>query len=207
MRLIIIGSGTGLPLTYRASPSVAAFIDESPILFDMGPGTLRQLARIGVFHDRIRHVYISHFHPDHTADLIHFLFVTRSPDILDRRAPFTITGPVGIRKLIKNFQKAYGKWLDIPAEIMRIDELDTKGPDKREYKEYSVLSRPTKHSMNGSLAFRINTRGGNNFTYSGDTELCDGILKLARNSDLLILECSFPENHPGKGHLTPSQAV
>ena len=205
MRLIILGSGTSIPLSYRASPSMAIFMDDRPTLFDMGPGTLRQLARIGISHDRIKHIYISHFHPDHTADLIHFLFVTQNPEILDKRDSFTITGPVGIKEFVKNLQKTYRQWLDIPPKIMKIDELDITCPDKKEYKGYSVLSRPTNHSM-GSLAFRINTREGKNFVYSGDTELCDGILKLARNSDLLILECAFPESRPGKGHLTPSQA-
>ncbi|MBW1765248.1 MAG: ribonuclease Z, partial [Deltaproteobacteria bacterium] len=85
MRLIILGSGTSVPLSYRASPSMAIFMDDRPTLFDIGPGTLRQLARIGISHDRITHIYISHFHPDHTADLIHFLFVTRNPEILDKR--------------------------------------------------------------------------------------------------------------------------
>ena len=79
MELIVLGSGTGIPLSYRASPALAMIGYDNPVLFDMGPGTLRQLARIGINHDKIEQIFISHFHPDHTADLIHFLFATRNP--------------------------------------------------------------------------------------------------------------------------------
>jgi ribonuclease BN (tRNA processing enzyme) len=42
--------------------------------------------------------------------------------------------------------------------------------------------------------------------YSGDTEPCDEVVRLARGANLLILEASFPDSQEIKGHLTPSQA-
>ncbi|MBW2615942.1 MAG: MBL fold metallo-hydrolase, partial [Deltaproteobacteria bacterium] len=66
MELIILGSGTAIPLNHRASPSLALVIDGQLILFDMGPGTLRQLTKAGLNHEDIRRVFITHFHPDHT---------------------------------------------------------------------------------------------------------------------------------------------
>ena len=42
--------------------------------------------------------------------------------------------------------------------------------------------------------------------YSGDTGFCDEIVSLADGTDLLILECSFPDDMKIEGHLTPSQA-
>ena len=42
--------------------------------------------------------------------------------------------------------------------------------------------------------------------YSGDTDYCDSIVKLARDCDVLILECSFPEGMHCEGHLTPDLA-
>jgi ribonuclease BN (tRNA processing enzyme) len=205
MRIIILGSGTGIPMSYRASPSLAVFTGDNPMLFDMGPGSLRQLARIGINHSRIEKVFITHFHPDHTADLIQFLFVTREPKILENRRPFTIAGPAGIGTFIRKLRDAYGKWLDIPERIMRIEELDIHKPETRSYDGYEIISRPVIHTPN-SLAYRIHGKAGESVVYSGDTSFCDEIVDLARDCDLLVLESSFPEGEAVEGHLTPSEA-
>ena len=56
MELIILASGTGQPLADRGSPALALLLDEGIVLFDVGPGTLRQLSRIGINHDKIGHI-------------------------------------------------------------------------------------------------------------------------------------------------------
>ena len=35
--------------------------------------------------------------------------------------------------VLKKLQKAYGKWLNIPTDIMKIEELDTQKPERRDY--------------------------------------------------------------------------
>jgi ribonuclease BN (tRNA processing enzyme) len=206
MELIILGSGTGIPLPYRASPSLILFIERNPVLFDMGPGTLRQIAKIGIQHDRIEQIFISHFHPDHTADLIHFLFVTRYFPKLEDRKPFIICGPLGLVDFLKKLQRVYGKWLDVPPEIMKVEELDLHKPEKRSYNHYHMISQHVRHTPH-SLAYRIEGQNGKSFVYSGDTAFCNEIVALAKGCDLLVLECSSPENNPMDGHLTPSQAA
>jgi ribonuclease BN (tRNA processing enzyme) len=99
----------------------------------------------------------------------------------------------------------YGKWLDIPSEMMAIEELDIQKPEKRTYDHIKITSQPLYHTPN-SLAYRVEGPSGESFVYSGDTGFCDEIVDLARGSDLLILECSFPEGEEVEGHLTPSLA-
>ena len=202
MELILLGSGTGFPLNDRASPSIVLFIDRVPILFDIGPGTLRQLLRAGLSPEGISRIFITHFHPDHTADLIHLLFATRNPAVLKRRQPFVITGAPGLKDFIKGLQNAYGHWLDLPGEIMGIEELDIGETDERDYQDFKIFSRPMMHSKN-SIGYRVENRRGKSLVYSGDTGFCDDIIDLAQGSDLLILECSFPDGEEGEGHLTP----
>ncbi|MBU2498151.1 MAG: MBL fold metallo-hydrolase [Proteobacteria bacterium] len=205
MNLIILGSGTGIPLSYRASPSLVLTTGSGAILFDMGPGTLRQLSRLGIGHQRIALIFITHFHPDHTADLIHFLFATKNPRVLEKRDPFLIVGPEGFSAFLENLQRAYGNWLNIPPDLMTIDELDTQKPDRRSYHGFEVQSQPLKHTAQ-SLAYRIWGPSGRSFVYSGDTGYCEEMIDLARDCDLLILEASFPEGEEVEGHLTPSLA-
>jgi len=205
MQITILGSGTSIPLSDRASPSIMLRVNDKIIILDMGPGTLRQLSRAGIDNSKIDHILLTHFHPDHTADLIHFLFVTRNPNIFDKRKPFLISGAFGLKTLIQNLQQAYGHWLDIPDDKMKIEELSTKSPVKTEYGNYTILSGPLEHTES-SLAYRIEIENNKSMVYTGDTGFCEEVISLAKNTDLLILECAVPEGSNVDGHLTPSEA-
>ncbi len=205
MELIILGSGTAIPLADRASPSVAIFIEDQFLLMDIGPGTVRQLAVAGLNHEDIDYIAISHFHPDHTADLIHLIFATRHPPVLEKRKPFTVIGPKGFRGFLEGLKKPYGTWLDLPVGLMEIEELHTDTKDRRQFKGFTLLSAPLRHTGQ-SIGFRIEDHSGNSLIYSGDTGYCEELVDLARGAGLLILESSFPEGQAVEGHLTPSQA-
>ena len=202
MELIILGSGTAIPLPDRGSPSLILLIEGSPVLFDIGPGTLRQLTRAGISYEKIEQIFITHFHPDHTADLIHLLFASRNPAVLRRRSPFVITGPSGLSELINTLQDVYHTWLNLPPEMMRIEEIDISKKVKSDYGSFTVTTSPTSHTPN-SLAYRVENGSGKAVVYSGDTGFCDEIVDLARGADLLVLESSFPDGDENEGHLTP----
>jgi len=205
MEIIILGSGTTVPLAERASPSLAVFTENEFILLDIGPGTVRQLTHAGLDHENVDCIAISHFHPDHTADLIHFIFATRYPPVLKRRKPFTVIGPRGLERFIGQLKQAYGTWLDLPDQLMRVDELSTNEQDGRVFQGFSIRSAPVVHTPQ-SIGLRIEDRSGKTIVYSGDTAYCEAIIDLANGADLLILESSFPDNAGREGHLTPSQA-
>ena len=206
MNLIILGSGTGMPLARRASPALVITSPGAPVLFDMGPGTLRQLAHIGIGHERIGRVFFTHFHPDHTLDLVHFLFATRNPEVLKRRGPFTIFAPKGFQAFLEGLQSAYGSWIRIPEPIMAVRELDPATDNPTPCPEFEVLCHPVPHTSQ-SLAFRVRSlSSGRSFVYTGDTGFAPELAKFAEHCDLLITECSFPEGQNAEGHMTPSQA-
>jgi len=205
MHAIVIGSGTALPRNDRGSPCIAVVLEGKVLLLDLGPGTLRQLTRVGIHHEQIDHVFLTHFHPDHTADLIHLLFATRNPGVLKRRKPFTITGPPGTIRLIAALQAAYPDWLTLPTEIMAAKEFDMQTNERRDYGGFAVIATPVDHTPH-SLAYRIQDRQGKALVYSGDTGLCREMVDLAQGADMAILEASFPDGQECEGHLTPSQA-
>ncbi len=206
MQLVILGSGTGLPRADRASPCLLVTSMGKPVLLDMGPGTLRQLARLGIPHERIGQILITHFHPDHIADLIQFLFVTRNPSVLATREPFAIVAPLGFGDFLEGLHRAYGKWIEIPARTMKVDELNTRRPDGRVYPGFHIQSLPTPHTPQ-SLAYRITSpSSGKSFVYTGDTGFTPELADFARDCDMLITEASFPGGQEVEGHLTPSRA-
>ncbi|MCD6306212.1 MAG: ribonuclease Z [Deltaproteobacteria bacterium] len=205
MHVIIIGSGTAIPLNDRGSPCIAVLLEGKVLLLDIGPGSLRQLTRVGISHNQIDQVFLTHFHPDHTADLIHLLFATRNPGVLKGRRPFSITGPPGTLRLIAALQRAYPDWLTLPPDIMAVEELDMQIKGRRDYGDFTVIATPVNHTRQ-SLAYRIRDRRGKALVYSGDTGISREIVDLARGADMAILEASFPSGQECEGHLTPTQA-
>ena len=176
------------------------------LLLDIGPGSLRQIAKTGLSCTMLDYILLSHFHPDHTADIIPLLFTLKNvPPTFQK--PFTIAGAAGTEDFIRSLQNAYRGHIDMPPKLMRIDELGKKS--KIRYKDLVILSNRVKHSPE-SIGFRIEDDSGKSIVYSGDTGICDDIIKLAQNADLLILECSFPEEYLKSynidTHLSPSDA-
>lgn len=205
LEVVILGSGTGVPLWDRASPSLAVLVDGRPVLFDIGPGTLRQMIRAGFPFEALEHVFLTHFHPDHTADLIGLFFATRNPAIMARKAPFTLHGPLGLESFVRRLQNAYSPWLDLPQPILALDELGPAPLPERHLDRHRILAHPSLHSPN-SLAYRIESPDGKVCVYSGDTDFSQPLVSFAAGADLLILESAFPDSRKTPGHLTPSLA-
>ena len=42
-------------------------------------------------------------------------------------------------------------------------------------------------------------------SYSGDSQYCESLVQLCHEADFAVLDCSFPENRPGAGHLHAGQ--
>lgn len=205
MELVFLGTGTGIPLSYRGSPSLVLLHRSRLILFDLGPGSLRQLSRAGLDYRNIDHIFLTHFHPDHSADLVHFLFATRNPTTLKSRSAFGMTGPRGFQNFLRRLHKAYEKWLELPPELMAVEERNTEKWEKGILGDLRIISQPVDHTPQ-SVAYRVEGPENRSFVYSGDTGYCEGIVDLAKDVDILILECSFPDHLEADGHLTPSSA-
>ena len=75
MIVTILGSGTCVPSLERSSCSVMMEVSGAKLLFDSGPGTMRRLLRTKTTIFDIDYIFYSHFHPDHTAELVPFLLL------------------------------------------------------------------------------------------------------------------------------------
>lgn len=198
MEITIIGSGTGMPSKTRAYPCTLLKIKDKHLVFDTGPGSLRQLFLAGVTYLDIDHIYYSHFHPDHSLDLVSILFAMRYNEP-KRTRPLYVTGPTGLRAFHEGLLSVFGETIKPKTFDLHLKEID-KG--EMAYCDWKVIVEPIQHSMH-SIGFRIESLEGKTLTYSGDTDYCEGILRLARKVNTLILECSFPDNQKVEGHLTP----
>jgi ribonuclease BN (tRNA processing enzyme) len=201
----VLGSGTCVPSLERSSCSVMVEVGNSRLLFDSGPGTMRRLLRTNTTIFEVDYIFYSHFHPDHSAELVPFLFATKYPDMSQRQTVLTIVAGEGFEDFFARLKGVYGKWIDLDPGLVEIIEMNNQGADLLRLKAFTVRSTPVEHNPE-SIAYRITSNGGYSIVYSGDTDYSENLMVLSKGADLLICESALPDDLHLKGHLTPSLA-
>ncbi len=199
MKVVILGAGTAIPAPGYSPAGVYVRIGREQVVLDAGAGSLQRLARLGVTFLDVDRLFLTHFHPDHCLDLVSFLFAMRLPEPA-RRKPLTVYGPPGLRALVRRLSAAFPTWLEPRTYRLRLVEL---GQTTLRLGGYTVRTARMQHSA-PALAYRLEAHG-RAVAYSGDTEICEGIVRLGRGADLLILECSVTDERKVAGHLIPSE--
>jgi len=199
--LIVLGSGTGLPNAKRSAPGYLLAIDGKSILLDSGSGTLQRLINHNITYQDIDYILYSHLHPDHTLDFVSVLFAARNSKN-PRRKDLTIIGPKGFTGFYNKLLAIYGTTITPESYSLIIKETSN---DNLDLDYFKIFTKGLEHAE-GSIGFKIELKNGKRLTYSGDTDYCENILLLSKDVDILILECSTPDEFKKKGHLTPSVA-
>jgi ribonuclease BN (tRNA processing enzyme) len=197
MRLIVLGSGTNL----HPKRAAAGYLVETDqlCLFDFGPRTLMNIQKIGVDRHRLQHLFFSHYHADHFSDFITFFFdAVIHATLVGPRPPMTIYGPKGTRRLFTTMLKEFPSFSPTPFTVT-IKELtdQTIRLGETQVTAGTVVHSPRLHCQ----GYRIECNG-ETIVYSGDSEYCEGLVRLCRKADVAVLDCSFPAEQPGKGHMT-----
>ncbi len=183
----------------RSSPAYLLSIPGRRFLVDCGSGALRQLLRAGTTHYDVDGVFVTHTHPDHIGDLVPLIHALKVTPGHRRSAPLHLYGPAGFETYFKNCVAPVAtrpKHFGIEVlEVTRSFEVDT----------LSVTTCPTVHSEKlASVAYRFEF-GVQSIVVSGDCEYDPEILALAHNSDILIVDCSFPDALKIPGHLSAGE--
>jgi ribonuclease BN (tRNA processing enzyme) len=142
----------------------------------------------------INQIFLTHLHIDHSVEFPSIVFTGY---LVGRKEKVQVYGPpstINFCKLL--FESVYPSapeivrrmredgWNVTPTEVTKglICDSDT----------YRVLSSPVEHGIPG-VAYRIETEEGA-VVISGDTRPCESLIELATGADLLIHECSFPDD-------------
>jgi ribonuclease BN (tRNA processing enzyme) len=202
--LVVLGSGTAIPRPRRAPSGYWLRIGDEDLLLDSGAGTIARLADAGCPLERVKRVFTTHFHPDHTLDLAAILFALTNPSFGDRLPRLELVGPRGLGALIERFRTVYPGWLAAPKTQVVVREV---GPDDGalEFSGWRARIEKTEHTPE-SQGYRFEVANGPVIAYTADTDECAGAIALGRDADLLVTECSFAEADYAPGHLTPRRA-
>lgn len=205
MKITILGSGTYDPTLLNHSSGYLLEIGDKRICLDFGRGAIDQLLKLGISINEINYLFISHWDPDHVADMLALLHYTRAPQPIElslvkqRVSPLKIYGPEGtiegfnhLMSATKgNDDKGFMEVYDLaPGDIV-------KGED------FELETFQTTHSQKMvCFSYRI-TSQDKIFSYSGDSGVSEGLKEALKNADLAIVEASIQEEElRGEGHLS-----
>jgi len=205
MTVTILGSGTCVPSLIRSASSTLIRLGDRRLLIDCGPGTMRRLLETGTDIFDIDVLMLTHFHPDHCGELVPFLFANKYPDGSKRWRPLMLVGGPGVAEFFLGLQRVFGHWIELTDPLFQIMELDGVALDRTEFKGMEIAGAAMAHNPE-SIGYRITDPSGRSLAVSGDTDVTDRLVDLARDVDLLICESAFPDEAKTKGHLTPSEA-
>lgn len=162
------------------------FLAAERYLFEAPPQALMSLNKIGADANELEAVILSHHHGDHFLGLpfllLHWKYMGRSK-------PIRIVGPPGTEELTEDIAtRVYPGVFDIgfdiewviaePGRRLRIGDLELE-PVAAKHDDRLALSL--------GYAARLN---GRRFAYTGDTAICEGVMDLARQAEVLISECA-----------------
>jgi len=201
LRFTVLGSGTFIPDPERGPAGFLLQVGDRRWLVDGGTGPLRRCAQAGVDPRRLDGGFYSHRHPDHCADLVPLLFamgVGSTPRTID----YPIWAGTGFAEYLAALRDLYGHWIAFGQQGATVHELSLTHADQVDLDDLHVVSRPAAHGA-GALHLRFEADDAS-VVFSGDTGPSDQLVELASGADLLVCECSFPDETPEEGHLTPS---
>lgn len=204
MRVTMLGTGAALPDPDRAHSGILISLDcGRHYMFDCGNGTTRHMVRANVSPADVSVVFLSHLHHDHICDFPMFVI---SGWIFNRTGSPVVLGPKGTRAFCDHLFEHGAFAADFKARgkyPLRQRNLDAVRPDVREVspglayedEHVRILCDWVEHiprEVTECFGVRLEAEG-KSIAFSGDTAPCDAMVKLARDADLLIHECTFPE--------------
>jgi len=201
MKIIFLGTGVCIARKERASPGLLVEIEGENLLFDCGPGTIKTLVNLGCDVSQLSNLFISHFHIDHVNDYPALVKDRR----FTTRKQLNVYGPVGLKKhndlLFKQVFPYMGAENDLNVfEFLKLKEVSEGAVEEKD--NWKVSCIPVVHG--NAIAYRIDC-GSKSLLYSGDTGPSDNLIKLGKNVDVAIIECSYPDEQTLKGdHFIPS---
>ncbi|HEX3610301.1 MAG TPA: MBL fold metallo-hydrolase [Sporichthyaceae bacterium] len=201
MRLTVVGCSGSFPGPTSPASCYLVEADGFRVLLDLGAGALGALAT-HVDVGSIDAVVLSHLHPDHCIDMCGY-YVARKyrPDGALPRIP--VHGPADTPS---RMAAAYG----LPEDPGMTEQFDFRKLTAGEPFEIGPFRFHTDRTVHPIEAYAIRVEhGGKALVYSGDSGVCDELVRLATGADLFLCEASF---HDGRDvapdvHLTGSQAA
>ncbi len=199
-RVVMLGTGTPNADPERSGPAVAIVAGDQVYLVDAGPGIVRRAALAArqdsiaaLAPDRLRRVFLTHLHSDHTTGLPDLIV---GAWVLGRAAPLEVFGPPGTRRMSDLLEQAYAE--DVQMRLHGGEPSNKTGfavdahdvPPGIVYRDsnVTVTAFEVAHGKwEHAYGYRFQTRD-RIIVVSGDTRPTDAIVRACNGCDVLVHE-------------------
>ncbi len=198
MRVTFAGTGDAFGSGGRFNTCFMVEADDARALIDCGASSLIALKGLGIDPNSIRTIFISHLHGDHFGGLPFFILDGQFGAV--RSAPLTVTGPPGLERRLGEamevlFPRSSSAKRPFEVEIIELPARRPRGVNGFEIECFEV------EHFSGAPSYAQRLRGGGRtFVYSGDTQMCEGLVAAAQGAHLLVCEC-YQYDKPVRFHL------
>ncbi|OGU13658.1 MAG: hydrolase [Ignavibacteria bacterium GWB2_35_12] len=201
-KIIFLGTGTPNPDPEHSGISVLLLINNTPYIFDCGPGLVRNASKLnpkyggkfkGFDVKNLNHVFITHLHSDHTVGYPDLIF---TPWVMGRDVPLEAYGPTGLKSMTNNILEAYDE--DINVRLHGLEQANDRGwrVNVTEFKEgvfykdsnITVEAFQVEHgNWEESYGFLVITPD-KRIVISGDCRPNKKLIEKGKGADILIHE-------------------
>jgi len=161
MRIVVLGSGGAVPAPDRNLPAIAMRYEGDVYLFDCGEGSQRQMMKYGISYAKVKAIFLSHLHPDHTLGIPGLMYTLK---MIERKEKLTVFGPKGTKRRME------GLLGDVGAEIVDVQEIEDISNWNYEVADAKFTAFRTNHMLN-SIGYVFETATGRRF----DKEKCQSL--------------------------------
>ena len=198
----VTACGTGLPAARRSQAATCFLIEAGngeKFLFDIGTGSMANIAAMMIPYQYLDKVFLSHLHTDHMGDILGLWaggWTAGRPNALRVWGPSGATPEMGTKYAMEHFLKFVNwdkvtrefKITPIPGQV-ETTEFDYKKVDQVVYQENGVTIRsyPAIHTGDGPVSYKFEYAGMSVF-FSGDTVPNKWYVEHGKGVDLAIHE-------------------
>jgi ribonuclease BN (tRNA processing enzyme) len=204
MRVTLLGTGSAMPVPDRVQTGLLLERDDRTLLVDCGAGVLHRLSTTEVGYEGLSTVLLTHHHLDHVNDLLALL----KARWLAGETHLEVIGPTGTKSLLDDLLSVH----DYLEGRVDLSIREVGSGTEFEAAGFEISTHETVHSMD-CLAYRFAGEGdgddesgeSGDFTFGADGEASGAIARFANGSEVLLHDCSFPDEVDVDNHPTPTQ--
>ena len=193
----LLGTGTPIVRPDRSGPAVLVTAGDATMLVDCGSGTPHQLSQLGVSLGSLTHIFLTHHHIDHNADLGFTLIEPWLESRGDHVAPL-IVGPPGTAEFVRRTFALHDYEIRVRlphgwdpellnTNVLEVGDATTIRGDGWTATAFEVDHRPVQHAF----GYRFDTPD-QKLVISGDTTVCENLITHAQDADVLVHEVIYP---------------
>ncbi len=187
-RVVLLGTGSPRPSEERAQPAQLLEMGGQSFVIDCGDSVTAQIVRAGRDVTQMQKIFLTHLHWDHVLGYAGLIWGGWSAG----RTTVEVWGPPGTKRMHDTlFGDLYRGDVDWISNIGYV-RSGIEGIQVHEVGEGRIYDRDgvsvdaiqVKHPVM-TLAYRFNYLG-KSVVFSGDTAMCNELIKVARTADLLV---------------------